>query len=141
MESRPFLSRVPDQELIVPAYFPKPTMWLQPGVRAMPLSIFLTGWTAEIRLERLGAKTINAYWFDPTNGGVQCTREYTAELASRKFTPPSTGRGNDWILVLDDASGNSKLPANDNETGNQFIYIYLGGGRTRFDSGNSILST
>jgi hypothetical protein len=29
---------------------------------------------------------------------------------TRKFKPPSSGRGNDWILVLDDASKNFKTP-------------------------------
>ena len=52
--------------------------------------------------------SLHAYWFNPRDGK-------TAEIGNvsnngtKKFSPPSTGYGQDWILVLDDASKNYKM--------------------------------
>ena len=70
---------------------------------------FPTGWSAEIQLDKIGAKTINAYWFDPRKGETKLIETFQGN-GIRKFTPPTSGRGNDWILVLDDVSKNFKTP-------------------------------
>jgi hypothetical protein len=50
---------------------------------------------------RLGARDLTAWWFDPRYG-----RAYFAHTgvgtAIQVFTPPSSGRACDWVLVLDD---------------------------------------
>lgn len=109
MESRPFLSRIPDQSLIAPAYFPETDYVVATRGDGYVFVYFPTGWSAEILLEKIGAKTINAYWFDPRTGESKLIESFPGK-GSRKFTPPSGGRGNDWILVLDDASRNFKAP-------------------------------
>ena len=109
MESRPFLSRVPDQSLIVPAYFPETDYVVSTRGEGYAFIYFPTGWPAEIVLDKLGATTINACWFDPRNGEAK-PAETIPGTGTRKFTPPTGGRGNDWILVLDDASKNFKTP-------------------------------
>jgi len=52
---------------------------------------------------RLGALDVTSWWFDPRYG-----RAYPIHTgvgtAVQFFTPPSSGRGCDWVLVLDDAS-------------------------------------
>ena len=52
---------------------------------------------------RLGARDLTAWWFDPRYG-----RAYFAHTgvgtAIQVFTPPSSGRACDWVLVLDDAA-------------------------------------
>jgi hypothetical protein len=52
---------------------------------------------------RLGAADVTHWWFDPRYG-----RAYKVHTgvgtAVQFFTPPSAGRGCDWVLVLDDAS-------------------------------------
>jgi hypothetical protein len=60
-------------------------------------------------LHRVGAKTLNAFWFDPRNGEAKFI-ETIEGTGNRSFTPPTNGRGNDWILVLDDKSKNFRLP-------------------------------
>jgi hypothetical protein len=46
---------------------------------------------------------LNVYWYNPRNG--KATELRTVEnTGKRKFTPPSSGYGNDWVLVIDDAS-------------------------------------
>ncbi|TAL77468.1 MAG: DUF4038 domain-containing protein [Bacteroidetes bacterium] len=109
LESRPFLSRVPDQSLIVPAYFPETDYVVATRGEGYAFVYFPTGWTAEINLDKVGAKTLNAYWFDPRKGEAKII-ETIPGVGTRKFTPPTSGRGNDWILVLDDISKKFKLP-------------------------------
>lgn len=109
IESRPFLSRVPDQSLILPAYFPETDYVVATMGDGYAFIYFPTGWTAGIQLDKIGAKTIKAYWFDPRKGEAKLI-ETIPGSGTRKFTPPSSGRGNDWILVLDDSSKNFKTP-------------------------------
>lgn len=109
IESRPFLSRVPDQSLLVPAYFPETDYVVATRGDGYGFIYFPTGWSAEIQLDKIGAKTINAYWFDPRSGDAKLI-ETISVMGTRKFTPPTGGRGNDWVLVLDDASKNFKTP-------------------------------
>jgi hypothetical protein len=57
----------------------------------------------------LGVAAINAFWYDPRTGEAK-PPEQIQGTGSRRFTPPSGGRVNDWILVLDDTSKKFKLP-------------------------------
>ena len=109
LESRPFLSRLPDQSLIIPAYFPETDYVVATRGDGYAFVYFPTGWTAEINLDLLGAETINAWWFDPRKGEAKLIDKIPGK-GIRKFAPPSGGRGNDWILVLDDSSKNFKTP-------------------------------
>ena len=109
MESRPFLSRIPDQSLIIPAYFPETDYVVATRGEGYAFVYFPTGWSAEIVLDKIGAKTINAYWFDPRKGEGKFV-ETIPGTGTRNFKPPTSGRGNDWVLVLDDASKNFKAP-------------------------------
>ena len=109
LESRPFLSRVPDQSLIVQAYYPETDYIVATRGEGYAFVYFPTGWTAEIHLDKIGAKTINAYWFDPRKGESKPISVFPG-TGTQKFTPPGGGRGNDWILVLDDAAKNFKAP-------------------------------
>lgn len=109
LESRPFLSRVPDQSLISPAYFPETDYVVATRGDGYAFVYFPTGWTAEIQLAKIGAKSVTAYWFDPRKGESKLIETFPG-TGTRKFTPPTGGRGNDWILILDDTSKNFKAP-------------------------------
>jgi hypothetical protein len=109
MESRPFVSRIPDQSLIVPQYFPETDYVVATRGDGYAFIYFPTGWSAEINLNKVGAASLNAYWFDPRTGKAEFIEKIDGR-GTRKFTPPSSGRGNDWILVLDDVSRNFKAP-------------------------------
>lgn len=109
IESRPFLSRIPDQSLIVPAYYPETDFVVATRGDGYAFVYFPSGWSAEINIFKIGAKSINAYWFDPRTGESKSLGNFPGE-GTQKFTPPSGGRGNDWILVLDDSSRNFKAP-------------------------------
>ena len=109
IESRPFLSRVPDQSMIVQAYFPETDFVAATRGDGYAFVYFPTGWSAEIRLDKIGARSIRAFWYDPRKGESKLIDTFIG-TGTQKFTPPSGGRGNDWILVLDDASKNFKNP-------------------------------
>jgi len=107
LESRPFISGLPDQSLISPAYYPEPDYVVATGGDGYAFVYFPSETSAEIILDKVGAVKINAYWFDPRTGAVKFIDAFQGS-GRRNFTPPSGGRGNDWILILDDASKNFK---------------------------------
>ena len=109
MESRPFLSRVPDQSLIADVYFPETDFLVATRGEGYAFIYFSTGWSANIIPDKIGAKSIKAYWYDPRTGASKFI-ETIAGKGVHKFTPPSGGRGNDWILVLDDAFKKFNMP-------------------------------
>ena len=53
-----------------------------------------------LNLGLLSGKRVNTSWFDPRNGS---SRDLYAgdNVAFQTFTPPTSGRGNDWVLVID----------------------------------------
>lgn len=52
---------------------------------------------------------IKAYWFDPRKGTLRVIETF-ARAKRRQFTPPSSGKGNDWVFVLEDAAKGFVLP-------------------------------
>ena len=48
-----------------------------------------------------------AWWYNPRNGKASKAGRIKSS-GSQKFTPPTSGRGNDWLLVLDDPKAKYK---------------------------------
>jgi hypothetical protein len=64
----------------------------------------------ELSLMSIKAKQFHATWFDPRTG--KTTDAGTVSGVERQsFQPPSTGYGQDWVLIVDDASKNYKSPS------------------------------
>jgi hypothetical protein len=104
-ESRPWEKLVPAQDLVVGPNLPGAGF-----VRAALASdrsfafVYLPrGELVAVDQSRLGALDVTSWWFEPRYG-----RAYPIHTgvgtAVQFFTPPSSGRGCDWVLVLDDAS-------------------------------------
>jgi hypothetical protein len=109
LESRPFTSRIPDQSLVAPAFYPETDYVVATRGNGYAFIYFPTGWAAEIILDKIGADKINASWYDPRTGEMKPSETISGK-GTKKFTPPSGGRGNDWVLILDDASKGFKTP-------------------------------
>ncbi len=109
IESRPFLSRIPDQSIIAPGYFPETDFTVATRGDGYAFVYFPTGWSADIILDKIGGTEINASWYDPRTGELKPVGKFPGK-STQKFTPPSNGRGNDWILILDDATRGFKDP-------------------------------
>lgn len=105
MLSRPFFTRIPDQSLIV-GDAGTGTDHLQAtraADGAYAMVYFASGKPAWIDLAKLSGTKARAWWFDPRTGKATQIGEY-ATGQRRRFQPPTSGRGCDWVLALDDAS-------------------------------------
>jgi hypothetical protein len=111
LESRSFLTRVPDQSLVTSAN-PDGAEHIQAtrdtdGTYAMIYSASGKPFTAD--LSKLKAAKLIGSWFDPRIGSVAKTEELE-NGGSREFTPPTSGEAGDWVLILDDAALHRTAP-------------------------------
>ena len=109
MESRPYLSRVPDQGILV-----SPEGEGEHHVRAtrdrdgayayiyLPLALPVT-----VRLDVVTGDKVKAWWYAPCTGEATAIGELPA-AGIGTFTPPGTHP--DWVLVLDDAARSFAAP-------------------------------
>lgn len=102
-ESRPYHMLAPDQSLIVEGQG-EGADHVQ-AARAEDGSFLLaylpTGGRVVVDTGRLASERTEGRWFCPRTGEWERIGEYTGR-EPREFMPPSSGRGNDWVLVLDD---------------------------------------
>jgi hypothetical protein len=106
MLSRPFLSRIPDAALIAGGQGDGADHIEATRDRdgAYAFVYLPTGRPVTVDLERLRGTRVKAWWFDPRTGTAAAIGEWPRQGA-REFDPPGEpARGNDWVLVLDDAS-------------------------------------
>jgi hypothetical protein len=102
--SRPFLTRVPDQALLesdagTGRNHARATRD-QDGAYAF---VYLpSGAAVVVRLGRLAGAALRAWWFNPRDGSVRDLGE-TPRRGVKEFRPPTSGEGQDWVLVLDNA--------------------------------------
>jgi hypothetical protein len=103
--SRPFLTRVPDQGLLdsdagTGRNHARATRD-RDGAYAF---VYLpSGAPVRIRLTRLSGVSVRAWWFDPRDGSTRDEGE-TPRRDVKEFRPPTSGEGQDWVLVLDDTA-------------------------------------
>ncbi|MGF1644418.1 MAG: DUF4038 domain-containing protein [Thiotrichales bacterium] len=96
MLSRPFFGRVPAPSLAGNAT----------GVGATRGDGYIMvyaapGQSVTVNTASLAGKTVRQWWFGPKDGSVRNMGTFSGG-GWVQFNPPSTGRGNDWVLVLDD---------------------------------------
>ncbi len=104
MLSRPFLTRIPDQSLILSDVGERADH-IQ-ATRAADGSyafVFIpkAGQSVTLNLSTLSGTTLRAWWYDPRTGAVTALGEHE-KSAQQLFTTPVEGP--DWVLVLDDAA-------------------------------------
>lgn len=108
MESRPMLNRIPDQTLVAEAHGEGERIQATRG-KDYAFIYSTAGLPIRVHMGRISGKKVQAAWFDPRTG-------YSFSIGTFKnrgtqlFTPPSQGRDNDWVLLLDDANKNYPLP-------------------------------
>jgi len=52
---------------------------------------------------KISGTNLNAYWYNPRDGKIKNIGT-VSNKQNNKFTPPSNGYGQDWVLILDDAA-------------------------------------
>ncbi len=110
IESRPMVNRVPDNNLIIKGQADKAehieAFRSEDNSYAM---IYLpVGKTITVSTS-LFQKQINAWWFDPKTAQIQ-KMGVLENKGLIEFVPPTLGIGNDWVLVIDEASKHYMVP-------------------------------
>ncbi|HEX9187379.1 MAG TPA: glycoside hydrolase family 140 protein [Vicinamibacteria bacterium] len=111
VESRPFLSRVPDDSVVVtdrvPTSVPGAGRYRFVATRdaggRYAMVYAPVGRPFKVRLEAVKGARVKAWWFNPRDGKAAPIGEFPSE-GERVFTPPDAGEHLDWVLVLDDAA-------------------------------------
>ncbi len=109
IESRPILDRIPDQSLVV-----ENNLSAYERIQATRGNDYAFIYTAlgksfTVNLEKISGSQLTAIWFNPKNGEVKDAGKLENN-GTKQFTPPTSGYGQDWVLVLDDASKNYLKP-------------------------------
>lgn len=104
MESRSFFDRVPDQELIAENY--EGANHIQ-ATRGSDYAFIYSpnGLAIKINMGRISGDNVKASWYDPRRGKYKSIGQYD-NSGVLEFIPPSSGRGEDWVLVLDNEESN-----------------------------------
>lgn len=117
--SRPYLTRIPATEEVLPAVRDIPTSWPGEGMYRFAATMDVDGTylmvyvpagrkflvnTAVIKADRL-----TGWWFNPRNG--KSIRIRNIEKGERvEFVSPDPGEQLDWVLIIDDAGKGYKKP-------------------------------
>ncbi len=110
IESRPFLTRIPDQTLILSqqsdaAHYIAATRDQNGGYALIYIP---DGAAVTVDLGKIAGQCASASWFDPRSGKTEKIGEFPTSQA-HQFTPPARQEARDWVLVLDDATRDFSL--------------------------------
>ncbi|MGB5370813.1 MAG: glycoside hydrolase family 140 protein [Flavobacteriaceae bacterium] len=107
MLSRPYLSRIPDQTMVVDDQEQEEDNDYIIATRdnngAYAFIYFPKGKVGRIDLSLISASILNSWWYDPRTGNAFEGPELS-NSDGFPVVPPTSGQGQDWILVVDDAS-------------------------------------
>jgi len=99
--SRPYLDRIPAQDLISGKQGEKYDYLAATKGKDYAFIYTFDGNTMNINLEKLHSNRIKASWYNPRNGHYTEIGNYEAK-GIKTFNPPDgKSDGNDWVLVLD----------------------------------------
>lgn len=101
MEANPILERVPDQSLLVESDLP-PAERVQATRGNDYIYVYTcTGKPFSVHMGKISGRFLQAGWYNPRNGAFKASGRVKNE-GQQLFTPPSSGYGQDWVLVLQD---------------------------------------
>lgn len=103
IESHPVLDRVPDQSLITESNYASAER-----IQATRGNDYLFIYTAAgksftVTLGKIKGNKLQVYWYNPRDGKTTAA-ETIDNKGTKSLTPPSSGYGQDWVLVMDDAA-------------------------------------
>jgi len=117
IESRPILSRIPDDSMVVtdtvatsvPGAGTRHFAATRDESGSYAMIYAPIGRAFKVRTGKLSGSKLKAWWYNPRDGRAQLVGEF--EKAGEKlFTPPTPGELLDWVLVLDDSAKNFPPP-------------------------------
>jgi len=111
LESRPFLTRIPDDSVIVTDEIPTAVPGAgryrlkatrdREGTYAMVYTTAGRPFTVDLGL--IEGDAVKAWWYSPRTGEATLIGLFAGE-GQREFVPPNPGEMLDWVLVLDDSA-------------------------------------
>jgi hypothetical protein len=117
MESRPFVTRIPDNSIIVTSDVPSSVPGAgaysfvatrdQDGTYAMVYAPI--GRKFSVKMDVIKGKDVIVWWYNPRNGEAKEIGKFT-NTGTQTFITPTPGESLDWILVLDDAAKKYSVP-------------------------------
>ena len=117
IESRPFLTRIPDPSIIVtdtvassvPGTGTRHYAATRDSEGTYAMVYAPVGRAFKVRMDKIKGEKVIGWWFNPRNGHAQKIGEFESK-GEREFLPPDNGELIDWVLVLDDASKRYPAP-------------------------------
>jgi hypothetical protein len=117
LESRPFLTRVPDDAVVVPDRVPTSVpgagryrfVATRDEAGSYAMVYVPCGRAFKVRMDKIAGPKVKAWWFNPRTGRAAAIGEFP-NRGEREFVPPQKGEMLDWVLVLDDAAKNFPPP-------------------------------
>ena len=105
MLSRPYLNRIPDQSMILGTqeYSNDYVIATRDSEGSYAMVYFPTGKTIQLDLSTLSGNSLQGWWYDPRTGNAFDAKEI-GKSKNVKINPPTSGKGHDWVLVLDETS-------------------------------------
>ena len=110
IESRPVLSRVPDQSLVADALQGADHIAATRG-DGYAFIYDAQGRPFTLNLGKISGDRVKCWWYNPRSGDSLDAGEFDNK-GTHAFVAPSEGFGSDWVLIVDDASKGFKPPAN-----------------------------
>ena len=104
IQQRPSLKRIPDEGLIEAGQGEKENhaCAFRDSSGSYLMVYMPVGRKIIINTTVMPAERLNAWWYNPRTGTSLLIKAGIKREAHMSFTPPATGPGNDWVLVLDD---------------------------------------
>ena len=111
LESRPFLTRIPDDGVIVesevktaiPGAGTRRFVATRDAEGSYAMVYAPIGRAFKVRMDKISGEKVTAWWFNPRTGNATLIGEFSNQ-GEREFVPPDPGEHLDWVLVLDDAA-------------------------------------
>jgi hypothetical protein len=105
LESRPMLSRIPDQTLLVsdPGRGTDHVQATRGEDGSYAFVYSASGCAFTVDLDKLTGERLRGSWYDPRTG-TSSPAGVIAGKGKHTFQPPTQGKQCDWVLVLDDES-------------------------------------
>lgn len=111
LEALPFTKLIPDQRLILNGPATGGARMRAARASDGSFALFYTPHGDSFTLDKsvIKAEQQKQYWYDPRYGTAYSLKDQDS-FGIQTFTPPSGGRGNDWVLVLVDTGAGFALP-------------------------------
>ena len=112
IESRPQLNRIPDQSLIVKGQGEKGDhiCAFRDSAGSYEMIYIPIGKAVTINTSFINSKKLIAWWFNPRSAESISIGTLANKLIM-DFTTPTLGLENDWVLIIDNAKNNYRIPS------------------------------